>query len=328
MTGKVIYGPDCSSFQGSPDWARVSAVCRFGAEKVTEGLTYVNPRWAAAKPAMLRVARHGFVPLAYLFLDAKGSGGAQAEFFAKHAGSLSGFGIVVDFERAPDGSPSHAQAVDATRELRKLYPRHPVGGYAPHWFTDSQSLTFCDWLWASEYVLGSGDPAALYSRVPASWWAPYGGRTPLLLQFTDKASIAGISGAVDCSAFHGPEGQLAARVLPDALKADRQGDDDMHITLVPGQPPVSIPVWAGAADYKEPPAYKYCALDLAGQSGAVVHVVLHDHAHGAQVITRALTTGKSEHIVPDHGWSSVSTVDVKRTDTRSSVGASAVFRTW
>lgn len=329
MTGKVIYGPDCSSFQGSPDWARVSAVCRFGAEKVTEGTTYVNPRWAAAKTAMLQVARHGFVPLAYLFLDAKSAGGAQAQFFAETAGDLSAFGIAVDYERAPDGSPSRAQAIAAVAELRMLYPRHPVGGYAPHWYTGGQSLTFCDWLWASEYVTGSGDPAALYARVPASWWAPYGGRAPLLLQFTSKASVAGVSGAVDCSAFHGSEDQLAARVLPAVPKVTaRQGDDDMLITLVPGAPPVSFPVWADAADYREPAAYKYCSLGLAGQTGAVVHVTIHDRAHGTQTATRALTTGHAAHVVPDHGWSSVSAVDIRRTDTKTGIGASAVFRTW
>jgi GH25 family lysozyme M1 (1,4-beta-N-acetylmuramidase) len=329
VTGKVIYGPDCSSFQGSPDWARVSASCRFGAEKVTEGTGYVNPRWAASRTAMLRIAGHGFVPLAYLFLDAKGSGSAQASFFAEHAGDLSRFGIAVDYERAPDGSPTHAQAADAVAELRKLYPRHPVGGYAPHWYTGGQSLTFADWLWASSYVSGGGDPAALYGHVPASWWAPYGGRTPVLLQFTDKASISGISGPVDCSAFHGTEAQLAARVLPAAAqpKPTAQGDE-MIIPLVPGQPPVSFPVWADAAEYKEPAAYASCSLGLAGQTGAVVHVTLHDVKHGPQTLARALTTGKAVHVVPAHGWSAVTAVDVKRTDTRAAVGASAVFRTW
>jgi peptidoglycan hydrolase-like protein with peptidoglycan-binding domain len=191
----------------------VAATCGGGAEKVTEGTGYTNPRWAAAKPAMQALAPHGFVPGCYLFLDASASGAAQAAHFAAVAGDLAGFAIAVDLERAPDGSPTRQQAVDAAAELRRRYPRHPIGGYAPHWYTGGEDLTFFDWLWASEYVTGSGDPGILYSRVPASWWAPYGGRSPLMLQFTSKASIAGIAGPVDCSAFHGSAAQLGARLL-------------------------------------------------------------------------------------------------------------------
>lgn len=213
MTGTVSYFADCSSYQGSPDWARVAATCAGGAEKVTEGTSYANPRWAAAKPAMRAAAVHGFVPLAYLFLDAAEPGDAQARYFASKAGDMSGFGVVIDFERAPDGPPTLSQARACAAELRSVYPAVPIGGYCPHWFTGSMDLSFCDWLWASEYVSGSGDPAMLYAQVPASWWAPYGGRSPLLLQFTSQASVAGISGPVDCSAFHGTAAALAAHVL-------------------------------------------------------------------------------------------------------------------
>lgn len=213
MTGTVSYLVDCASYQGAPDWARVAAICAGGAEKVSEGTGYVNPRWAAAKPAMKAVAAHGFVPLAYLFMDAAESGAAQADFFAKAAGDLAGFGIVIDLERAPNGSPTIAEGKACAAELRKRYPGTPVGGYCPHWYTGGADLTWVDWLWASEYVSGSGDPAMLYRQVPATWWAPYGGRSPLLLQFTSRASVAGITGPVDCSAFNGSAAQLASHVL-------------------------------------------------------------------------------------------------------------------
>lgn len=213
MTGSITYLVDCASYQGAPDWARVAATCGGGAEKVTEGTSYVNPRWGPAKPVMRALGNHGFVPLAYMFLDATATGAAQASHFAAVAGDLAGFGIVVDGERAPDGSPTMQQARDAVGQLRRSYPGHPVGGYFPHWYTGGEDLSFVDWLWASEYVSGSGDPGILYSRVPAAWWAPYGGKAPLLLQFTPSAAVAGISGPVDCSAFHGTPAQLAALVL-------------------------------------------------------------------------------------------------------------------
>lgn len=332
MSG-IIYGVDCASFQGSPDWARVSAVCRFGAEKVTEGTTYINPRWAAAKTGMQAVAAHGFVPLAYLFLDAGESGTAQAQYFSRAAGDLTGFGIVVDGERAPNGPTTRTQAEDAVAELRRLYPGHPIGGYLPHWFTGTEDLTFADWLWASQYVLGSGDPGVLYRQVPASWWAAYGGRTPLLLQFTSAAAVAGITGAVDASAFHGDEAQLAAHVLPRSAAPKptapaTPGAQDMHLPLIPGDPAVTLPAWAYASAYGEPAAYEHCSLVITGATGYVVSVVLHEPGGKTESFTIPVRTGEAHPVVPAHGWGPVQVVEIKRLDTRRAVGASAVFRTW
>lgn len=344
MTGSITYFADCASFQGAPDWLKAAAVVGGGAEKVTEGAgatAYVNPRWAASKTAMLAVAKHGFVPAAYLFLDAVEAGGAQAEWFAKNAGNLDGFGVIVDFERAPNGSPTRAIAVEAVAELRKLYPHHPVGGYCPHWYTGGEDLRFIDWLWASEYVLGQGDPARLYTQVPAAWWAPYGGRHPLMLQFTDHATIAGIAGPVDCSAFHGDLGALAARVLPATAKpapspshppapsaATQSGAADMLMELHPGQPPVSFPVWPHAVAAHEPVPYQYCSLVLTGGPGAVVKVTIFGGDAKPEIYTPVMAEGRAFPVVPKSGWHAASVVEVQRLDTKQAVGASAVFRTW
>lgn len=340
MTGSITYFADCSSHQGQPDWAKAAAICGGGAEKATEGLGYVNPDWAGSKAQIKALAVHGFVPVAYFFMDATGSGKAQAQAFAKVAGDLTGFGIVVDLERAQDGSPARQQAVDAVAELRVLYPHHPIGGYAPHWYTGGEDLTFFDWLWASEYVSGSGDPGVLYAKVPAAWWAPYGGRTPLMLQFTAGATIAGIAGPTDCSAFHGTPAQLAARVLPAppappppppvkppvAVPRPQQVFGSI-IPVAPGDPAVSFPVWADAGAYKEAPAYSRCSLVLAGASGAVVKVTLHDGPHPS-AFNVPLVTGQAHPVVPPRGWSSVGVVEIQRLDTKQGVGATATFRTW
>jgi GH25 family lysozyme M1 (1,4-beta-N-acetylmuramidase) len=332
VTGTVTYLADCSSYQGVPDWAKAAAVIGGGAEKVTEGAgstAYLNPDWAASKRGLLQMARHGFVPLAYLFLDAVEAGAAQAEWFARNAGDLAGFGIAVDFERAPNGNPTRAQARDAVAELRKLFPHWPIGGYCPHWYTGGEDLTFVDWLWASSYVTGSGDPALLYHQVPASWWAPYGGKSPLLLQFTDAATIAGISGPVDCSAFHGDGKQLAATVLPSPPKPapNPSGASDMLVELTPGQPPVSIPVWAGAYASHEESAYHNCSLVFAGGTGAVVKATVYGGTK-PEIFTSTLADGRTFLVLPKIGWHLCSVVEVQRLDTRTSVGASATFRTW
>jgi hypothetical protein len=176
--------------------------------------------------------------------------------------------------------------------------------------------------------------------VPAAWWAPYGDRTPLLLQFTSAASVAGISGPVDCSAFQGSAAQFAAHVLrpkpaplpppvivPQAAGTARPGDGSMLITLNPGDTPVTIPVWANAAGYKEPPAYGNCSLIFCGGAGAVLQATLYG-AKTPLVVNAALQPGVPWSVFPRPDWSAVTVIELKRLDTKKGVPASATFRTW
>lgn len=245
----VIFGIDASSAQGNVNWAATDEVTAFGAEKVTEGADYVNPFWPAAKAFMtLRARRDGFLPIAYLFLDA-GSGAAAADWFARHAGNLDAFGIAVDLERAPNGSPTLAEARACVARLRQHYPRHPVGIYAPHWYVGSGDISFADWLWASNYVTAAGQsPAALYGHVSDGQWAAYGGEPVTLLQFTDAAVVPGAGGPVDSSAFRGTAGQLREIILPRATPspppaaAALKGDEFMLLNRGEGAvTPLAIP---------------------------------------------------------------------------------------
>jgi len=286
-------------------------VCAGGAEKVTEGTGYLNPAWPAARKGLLAVAAHGFVPAAYMFLDPSGSGQAQAQWFAREAGDLSRFGIAVDLERSSGGSPTRQQAVDAVAELRHLYPAHPIGGYAPHWYTGGEDLSFFDWLWASEYVSGSGDPGVLYRGVPASWWAPYGGKSPLMLQFTSSATIAGIGGAADCSAFLG-----TAAPTQEAAVAD----PGILVPLNLGQPHVNLPVAESlpSSDFR---------IVVTGDTGCVVTATAwFTDGSAAQVATYGLNNGKAASVVFRKPWPEVSTVRLQRQDTKTALSASAFVR--
>jgi GH25 family lysozyme M1 (1,4-beta-N-acetylmuramidase) len=330
VTGTTSFLVDCSSYQGVPTWAKAAATCAGGAEKVTEGLRYVNPDWSASKAGLRQVAAHGFVPLAYLFLDATGTGTAQAQYFSSEAGDLTGFGVVADFERAPDGSPTLQQARDCVAELRRLYPGHPVGGYAPHWYTGGEDLSFCDWLWASEYVSGSGDPAMLYAQVPATWWAPYGGKSPLMLQFTQSAYVAGVTGLTDCSAYQGTAAQLAAHVLtalppkPVVIVQPPQeepvADPGTLIQLHQGDVPVTVPV-AQALPSQD------CRIVVAGDTGSLVTATAwFTDGSAAQQATYALHNGQASSVVFRKPWNGVSTVRLQRSDTKASLGAVAFVR--
>jgi hypothetical protein len=226
----AIFGPDTSKWQGDVSWAPVDKTMAFGWAKVSEGpgkgiaSGYVSERWRPEKPEMAaRAKASGFVPGGYLFL-AQGTGSAQADFFAKAAGDMTGWAIAVDVEpRDATGSrPTLAQARACVARLRQLYPHHPIGGYIPHWYWGSQDTTFVDYLWASHYVSGGpASPQALYDRVSPAQWAGYGGRKPALLQFTDKALIDGVSGPCDCSAFRGTPAELAQLLLGGHQPEDR-----------------------------------------------------------------------------------------------------------
>src|SRR5260221_595896 len=246
-----IFGVDAASMQQRVDWATVDSITAFGFEKTTQGTGYTNPYWADAKTQMLaRAAATGFVPGAYMFLE-QGNATAQANHFAAVAGDLDGFALFADIELTGSSHPTLADAKECVQRLRELYPRHPVGGYIPHWYWQDQDTTFVDWLFQSHYVNGTGTPAQLYAKVTPDFWAPYGGKAPAVLQFTSSATVPGVAGACDCSAFRGTPAEFRKLTLPPAAlpwtpgrKAHAAYGDTLNWRLG-GQ---VIPWWAQLSD--------------------------------------------------------------------------------
>lgn len=210
----VTFAADGSSYQGNINWLAVKAAgYGAGAEKVTQGTGYVNPDWPAARTALGAATSPTFTPGCYHYLTA-GDGAGQADWFASHAAAIPGFVIWVDLERAAAGTqPSVADARAFVTRLRTHYPSKRIGVYAGESFTGTASLTFADMLWSPHYVEGEGTPAELYREVPASWWAPYGGLTPTLLQFSQSASVPGVEGLADVSAFRGTAAHMHTALL-------------------------------------------------------------------------------------------------------------------
>jgi GH25 family lysozyme M1 (1,4-beta-N-acetylmuramidase) len=245
----LIFGVDVSGWQhpdtaaypkGAPiDWARVDGSgCRFGWVKVCEGTGYVNPWWPADKAAMAARAKlTGFVPGAYLFLR-QGNGAAQADYFARQAGNLDGWGIAIDCEPTTGSRPTETDLRDCAARLRQLYPGHPIAGYIPGWYWGSQPTTMCQVLWQSRYVYGTAAPALLYAKVPASWWDGYGGQLTDLLQFTSTALVPGIVTPADCSAFRGSRDDYAALVLPPPAPTPAPVPD-WQVKMMATLPPLS-----------------------------------------------------------------------------------------
>lgn len=211
----MLYGVDVASYQGYPDWKRVyDSGIRFAFSKVTENTGYVNPTWKHNRDGMTSLDE--FLPGAYHFLHG-GNGAEQARYFLRHAGDVTGFAVALDVEAS---GADAATAREWVAEFKDATGGHPVIGYFPRWYWEQQGrpdLTFFDTIWQSHYVSGSGSPAALYGKVPSSWWEPFGGEPISILQFSSSGSVPGISGRCDVNAFRGTLAELKEIALGGTL---------------------------------------------------------------------------------------------------------------
>ena len=109
---------------------------------------------------------------------------------------------------------------------------HVALSYIPRWYWERigrPDLSRVPGLIQSSYVNGTGYASVLYPGDKSIRWAPYGGRQPDILQFTDKAQIAGK--ALDANAFRGSPDQLRTLLQPSPKGDDAAGP--------PLPPPVS-----------------------------------------------------------------------------------------
>lgn len=204
----TIFGPDISSYQRGLDLSRLSAAA-FVLAKTTEGTYYTDGDYPGWRRQAASIAR----PFVWYHFLSGEDAHAQAAHTLANVGDTSLPGML-DAEPAGRFSPTLAQMVayvdaahDAGLNLRLVY--------LPRWYWQqigSPSLApLVDrgvYLVSSSYPGGSGGPAQIYPGDSAAGWQSYGGMTPLLYQFTDKASDGGQP--LDYNAFRGSIQQLAA----------------------------------------------------------------------------------------------------------------------
>lgn len=85
--------------------------------------------------------------------------------------------------------------------------------YLPRWYwtqIGSPDLSGLPPLVASHYTGTDGYASAIYADVPGTWWTGYGTLPVTMLQFTDKALVAGQK--IDADAFGGTKDELRALV--------------------------------------------------------------------------------------------------------------------
>ncbi|NUP52094.1 MAG: glycoside hydrolase [Catenulispora sp.] len=227
----TIFGPDISSYQHGLNLTSL-ADAAFVIAKTTEGTYYTDADYEGWR-LQAEVLHKPFAW--YHFLSGEPAA-AQAAHTAQHVGDAALPGML-DAEPAGSFSPTFAQIlayIDAAHaaglNLRLLY--------LPEWYwrqIGSPDLTPVAergvHLVSSAYPGGSGSPAAIYPGDGAAGWQSYGGMTPLIYQFTDKATDGGQP--LDYNAFRGDlaafEGALALPQAPQAQTPTPTTDpeDDM-----------------------------------------------------------------------------------------------------
>lgn len=226
ITAGTLFGPDCSNFQGHPDWAKVKASgCLVGGYKVSEGRTFQD---AAHQYNRAAVPAAGLIPLAYHFLYYDASYADRPDLFAAQAAWFCSLADpdalhVLDVE-AP--APAGKMDVKAwVAEYRRRMPGHALGLYANHSLWANRSgiqyspAGLFDYLWHAG--IGDGVYTTATGTIQAEWGAvsalhnSFAGRgfdTCRLWQITDHAAVAGVSGGCDGNAFQGSADDFRALI--------------------------------------------------------------------------------------------------------------------
>jgi len=200
----TLLGPDVSGYQAGIDMGQVAAEGHaFVLAKVSQGSGYRSPAWVAHRDG---ARAHGLLLAGYHFIDTSDAAAQAAN--CKAALGDTTIPLALDWESGSGDWPNFCAVLDAFRGAG-LNVRL---AYCPRWYWQAQGSPDMSTvglpLWSSRYVTATGAPTSIYQSVSANQWVGYGGLGVGLVQFTDKATIAGM--AIDCSAFGGTRDELAA----------------------------------------------------------------------------------------------------------------------
>jgi GH25 family lysozyme M1 (1,4-beta-N-acetylmuramidase) len=148
----------------------------------------------------------GLYAMGYHYLS-NGNPHGQAQAFV---GALNRAGVPGCID-AEDGSGNIDNIRTFYNECLRL-GAHIAFLYLPRWYWEKigrPSLAGLPPLWSSHYPdMVVGTPQENFSRISPSYWDGYGGLSVGILQFSSTARVAGHT--VDCNAFRGTRGELAA----------------------------------------------------------------------------------------------------------------------
>ncbi len=199
----VLFGIDVSHYQVGLDLSRVAAEgLQFVIAKVSEGAALSDPTWPAFRDG---ARQHGLDLGGYHYITAEPPS-QQAARCRATLGELS-IPVALDWETGSGSWANFVAVLDAFRSagMRVFLAYCPQWYWAQHGSPDMHATGLP--LWSSRYVPGGpATPERLYGQVQPQQWTGYGGLATALLQYTDRASVAGTT--TDCSAFLGTQEQL------------------------------------------------------------------------------------------------------------------------
>lgn len=221
----TIFGPDISSYQQGLALSALRSAA-FVIAKATEGTYYTDGDYQTWRRQAGSLGRPF---IWYHFLSGEDAR-AQASHTAANVGDRSLPGML-DVEPTGAHRPTVAEAVAYADAAAAAGLRLRLV-YLPNWYWQelgSPSLAPLAArglsLVSSSYPGGTGSPAGLYPGDGAGGWRPYGGMTPLIYQYTDRATDGGKS--MDYNAFKGTAAQLLAALGAGSTPTSTPGAIDV-----------------------------------------------------------------------------------------------------
>lgn len=197
-------GIDVSHYQGAVSWAEVhQARIEFAFAKATDGLTWVDPQFAANWQGMKAA---GILRGAYHYFEPADDAAQQAEFFLATVQPAAGdLPPALDVEKAGSTSTALWQGVETWLEAVAAATELQPFLYVDPTFARENEIpaAFAAYpLWIAEY--GVAQPA-----LPAGWTAWQ------IWQHSESGTVAGVNGAVDLDVADGPIAKLLALTRAD-----------------------------------------------------------------------------------------------------------------
>jgi hypothetical protein len=243
----TLRGIDVSHYQKDVDWHALKAKHQlaFGVFKATEGLSFVDPKAARNRAALIKAGlAWGGYHYAHPELDCN----RQVDMFLRVVQPIPGQSFVVlDTERGFNAKHPGRWVSQFGDRLRKLEPGVTtvayLGGFAGTGTGKGQVAHF-DYWWLPRYNVGhSSWPSTLAKAIPAhgnttGWKAPHIWQWTADLPPGMDANVTALSlSALLRPADHAPT------TKPDTKKP---GSTPMHLSLTSSQP---LPLKAGAETY-------------------------------------------------------------------------------
>lgn len=229
----TLRGPDIASYQKGLNLLTLPDA-DFVLTKCTEGASYVDPYYTAW---LGQAQRAGMIFIPYHFITVADSAAAQAENMRAHVGDTT-LPWMLDIETEYGKAPTLALVTNIIDEAHLRGLRVKLA-YLPKWFWQ-QNWGSADLkplrdrgvaLVSSNYPGASGTGLAQYEADGGDGgvgWAPYGGMTPAMWQYTDAANEQGQ--AVDYNAFKGAKADLV-QLLGEPVADNVGNPTGWHRTL-------------------------------------------------------------------------------------------------